>query len=117
VNPGRVGAETEAAARDFLVGTGAEIVAFNVRIAGAEIDIVARWSDLTAFIEVKARGSARYGRPAEAVTADKRRRIIRAARAYAAENGLSDSPMRFDVIEIMPGEINHIPGAFDADGW
>jgi putative endonuclease len=114
VNKSRVGADAEATARDFLVGIGAEIVAANVRIANAEIDIVARFGDLTAFVEVKARRNTLYGRPAEAVTREKRRRIARAARAYAAENGLSDSPMRFDVIEIMPGIINHIPGAFDA---
>ena len=29
-------------------------------------------------------------------------------------HGLSDSPLRFDVIELLPGEINHIPSAFDA---
>lgn len=114
MNKSRAGADAEAAARDYLVGIGAEIAAANVRIANAEIDIIARFGDLVAFVEVKARRNARYGRPAEAVTAEKRRRIVRAARAYAAENGLSDSPMRFDVIEIMPGEISHIPGAFDA---
>ncbi len=115
MNKSRVGAAGEAAARDYLVGIGAWIVASNVRIANAEIDIVARLGDLTAFVEVKARRNARFGRPAEAVTSAKRRRIVRAARAYAAQNGLSDSPMRFDVIEILPGEINHIPGAFDAN--
>ena len=30
------------------------------------------------------------------------------------ENNLSDSKLRFDVIEILPGEIQHIEGAFDA---
>lgn len=114
MNRTRIGAETEQAARDALVGMGAEIVAANVRIANAEIDIIARFGELIAFVEVKARRNARYGRPAEAVTQDKRRRIIRAARAYAAENGLTDAPMRFDVIELMPGTICHIPSAFDA---
>jgi putative endonuclease len=114
VNKARIGAYGESAARDFLIGIGAQIVASNVYIANAEIDIVARFGDLIAFVEVKARRNALFGRPAEAVTAEKRRRIIRAARAYAAQHGLSDSPMRFDVIEIMPGTINHIPGAFDA---
>ena len=114
MNKSRIGADAEAAARDYLVGIGAEIVAANVHIANAEIDIIARLGEMIAFVEVKARGSARFGRPAEAVNAEKRRKIIRAAGAYAAENGLSDSPMRFDIIEIMPGEINHIPGAFDA---
>lgn len=116
MNPSRTGAWAEAAARDFLLGAGAEIVAINVRVGGGEIDIIARFGALTAFIEVKARKNMRYGRPAEAVTLEKRRKIVRAATAYAAQNGLLDSPMRFDVIEIMPGTINHIPGAFDAGG-
>lgn len=114
MNNAHIGAIAEAAARDYLIGAGWEIVKANLRIAGAEIDIVARHGDLIAFIEVKARKNARYGRPAAAVTRAKRQRIVRAARAYAAVNGLSDAPMRFDVIEILPGEITHIPGAFDA---
>ncbi len=116
MNKTRIGTDGEAAARDFLMGRGAEILASNVRIANAEIDIIAQFGDVIAFVEVKTRKNTRYGRPAEAVTAQKRRQIIRAATAYAAENGLTDVPMRFDVVEIMPGFFNHIPGAFDANG-
>ena len=41
-------------------------------------------------------------------------RIAHAAALYMQENDLSDSRIRFDVIEILPGEIQHIEGAFDA---
>ena len=58
--------------------------------------------------------SLRYGRPAEAVTAAKRAHILRTAALYLQERGLDDAPVRFDVIEILPGEIRHIEGAFDA---
>ena len=113
MNTRRIGAEGEAIARDYLTGIGARILDSNVRLGGGEIDIIAMMDGVCVFIEVKRRGSARYGRPAEAVTPMKMRRILRAAALYCAAHGLSDSPVRFDVIELMPGRINHIPGAFD----
>jgi Holliday junction resolvase-like predicted endonuclease len=52
----------------------------------------------------------------EAVTATKRRRVVRAARAYAASRGLSESPIRFDVISIdwsaEGPRVRHDAGAF-----
>lgn len=112
-----LGISGEMAARDYLTGLGAQILGMNVVSAGVEIDIIALIDDVIAFIEVKRRSSARFGRPAEAVTPAKMRRIIRGAEAYLAHNALTDRPVRFDVIEILPGEIKHIPGAFDASRW
>ena len=112
-----LGIAGEMAARDYLTGIGAQILGTNVVSAGVEIDIIALIDGVVAFIEVKRRSSARYGRPAEAVTPAKMRRLIRGAEAYLSRNAISDSPVRFDVIEILPGEINHIPGAFDASRW
>ena len=54
------------------------------------------------------------GQPAEAVNSEKQRRIAQAAALYMQEEGLEDSRIRFDIIEILPGEIRHIEGAFDA---
>ena len=45
---------------------------------------------------------------------DKQARIVRAAAIYLQENDMPDAQVRFDVIEILPGEIRHIEGAFDA---
>lgn len=111
------GIEGEMAAQDYLRGIGAEILERNLLIAGAEIDIIALIDGVYAFIEVKRRTSLRYGRPAEAVSPAKMRRIIRAASMYLSMRGISDRPIRFDIIEILPGSINHIPGAFDASMW
>ena len=108
------GIEGEDMAAGYLLGIGGEILDRNVTLAGAEIDLIARIDGVIVFIEVKRRTSARYGRPAEAVTPAKQRRIIRAASLYLAMRSLSDWPARFDVIELMPGELRHIPGAFDA---
>ena len=66
------------------------------------------------FIEVKRRTTARFGRPAEAVTPVKRARIVRTALLYLQQKRLMDAPVRFDVVELTPGEIRHIRGAFDA---
>ena len=108
------GIEGEDMAAGYLVGIGAEVLDRNVSLAGAEIDIVARIEGVIVFVEVKRRTGTRYGRPAEAVTPAKQRRILRAASLYLAMRSLTDWPVRFEVIELLPGEINHIPGAFDA---
>lgn len=108
-----LGIDGEAVARDYLTGIGARVIDSNVKLGGGEIDIIALIDGVYAFIEVKRRSSTRFGRPSEAVTRAKMRKIIRAATMYAAMHGLGDQPMRFDVIEILPGEINHIPSAFD----
>lgn len=111
------GIDGEMIAHDYLVGIGAQVIARNVSLAGAEIDLIAEIDGVYAFIEVKRRTSTRYGRPAEAVSPAKMRKIIRAASMYMAMHGLSDSPVRFDIIEILPGSINHIPSAFDGSMW
>jgi putative endonuclease len=84
---------------------------------GGEIDIVCRDGDMLAFVEVKTRTSELFGRPATAVTREKRDLIIRGAREWLR---LLDNPevtFRFDIIEILltegqPPDINRIPGAF-----
>jgi Holliday junction resolvase-like predicted endonuclease len=52
----------------------------------------------------------------EAVTPAKRRKVVGAARAYAAAHGVSDSPVRFDVLAIDWGpdgpRVRHDAGAF-----
>ena len=106
------GGEGERAACDYLTSKGWTIIETNVRRGRCEIDIVARNRGLTAFVEVKRRSSLRYGRPAEAVNREKQRRIAGAAAMYMQENGLER--VRFDVIEILPGQIRHIESAFDA---
>lgn len=108
------GNEGEQAACDFLTRRGWKIIARNVRRGRGEIDIIAEKRSLTAFIEVKRRSGLGYGQPAEAVNLQKQRRIVQAAALYVQENALEDANLRFDIIEILPGEIRHIEGAFDA---
>ena len=108
------GVQGERRAAEFLEKKGMQVLETNFRQRGGEIDIVAREGDRLVFVEVKARGDVRRGRPSEAVDARKQRRILLTAMRYMQLHGLSDSPVRFDVVEVLPWEIRHIPGAFDA---
>lgn len=110
-----VGAQGESDAADFLRGRGAEIIEMNFRCPVGEIDIIARMDGALVFCEVKRRRNALHGRPAEAVTPGKQRRLIRTAELWLAMHPYqSEMPVRFDVLEVMPGDFHHIPAAFDA---
>jgi putative endonuclease len=120
---GRRGEAGEDAACRFLESVGFSILARNVRFSGGEIDIVAREGGTTVFVEVKERGGDSHGAAFEAVTAAKRRRVIRAAIMYASARGLYDAPLRFDVVSVTwsavdPGspQLRHDRDAFDATG-
>ena len=111
------GGQGEADARAFLERRGMQVLQMNFRRPTGEIDIIARQRRTIVFVEVKRRSSLRFGRPAEAVDRAKQGHILRTAALYLQENGLEDSPVRFDVVEVLPGEIRHIEGAFDATGF
>lgn len=104
-----------------LRARGYEIIARNVRYNGGEIDVVARKTERTVFVEVKERRDSRHGRAVETLTMEKRRRIIRASRAFAAAHGLSDEALRFDVIAVEwtrtgAPRVRHEENAFDDRG-
>ena len=115
------GASGEERAARYLESRGLAIVERNYRCRSGEVDIVAREGGTTVFVEVKERGGQSHGEGLEAVTFGKRRRIIRAARLYAASRDLSEAPLRFDVVSIdwsgagAPA-IRHERDAFDVDG-
>ena len=96
--------------------TGCRILARNYRCRAGEIDVVAEDRGTVVFVEVKERRGESHGSAVEAVTAAKRRKVIRAARVYAATHGLSESPLRFDVVAIDWGpegpRVRHDAGAF-----
>ena len=116
MNKRRFGGEGEAEARAFLEGKGIRVLEMNFRRPTGEIDIIAKAGRMLLFVEVKRRSSLRYGRPAEAVDRVKQAHILRTAALYLQEEGNPDAPVRFDVVEVLPGEIRHIEGAFDATG-
>ena len=79
---------------------GYAIVARRHRRRGGELDIIARDGPTLVFIEVKARDDRSFGEAAEAVTARKRRRIVRLAIDYVMRHHLANVPCRFDVVSI-----------------
>ena len=117
MNRRRYGTDGEYTAHDYLIGQGYAILEMSYRRPTGEIDIIARQRKTIVFVEVKRRSSLRFGRPAEAVDRAKQGHILRTAALYLQENGLEDAPVRFDVVEVLPGEIRHIEGAFDATGF
>ena len=89
-------AETLAAAYLELVGWAVE--ARNVRIAGVEVDIVAREGRTAVLIEVKYRTRSDYGGADAAIDARKRERLRRAALTASARG----SDVRIDVLSLEP---------------
>lgn len=105
-----VAGETQAA--ELLAAQGMEILARNFTIRGGEIDLIARDGAYIVFIEVKKRTSAYAGLGREAVNLQKQRRICRAAMQYLVKNALTQSYVRFDVVEIQNETLTHIKNAF-----
>jgi putative endonuclease len=106
-------AETLCALRLRLQGYG--IVARNWRVSVGEVDIIARRGKVLAFIEVKARRTPAAAR--EAVSANQRRRIVNAARAFlAAHPECANMHIRFDVMTVAPRQWPaHIRAAWGMD--
>ncbi len=105
------GISGEEIARSYLESRGMTFVQARFRACGGEIDLVMREGDTLVFVEVKYRPGGHAGEGLLAVTADKKRRLWRAALAYLARGGNMDVPARMDVIEITSDGITHIPNA------
>ncbi|HEY5901844.1 MAG TPA: YraN family protein [Anaerolineales bacterium] len=93
----------EDAAAQFILSLDCQIVARNTRTPYGEIDIVARRGDVTIFVEVKARTSATFGLPEEAVNARKLAHMLAAAEHYAAANGIDHWQIDVISVEGRPG--------------
>ena len=90
----------------------------QTRGTAGEDAAVAYLRGLGCVVEVKRREAEGHGRAVEFVTLAKMRKVVNAARIYAARHGLSESPLRFDVIaiDVIGGneQLLHHKGAFDA---
>jgi len=64
-------------------------------------------------VEVKAKGSGRYGDPFEMVTEEKQRRLRRAAEAWlASHRECAGLEARFDVVAVRGGKLRRLTAAF-----
>jgi putative endonuclease len=116
---GSLGDRGERAAAHHLRRRGMRIITRNYHTPSGEIDLIARDGDTLVFVEVKTR---RTGQPAEAVTAEKQRRLSLAALRFLHRHGLLEQRARFDIVAIVwpdddrPPSIKHISNAFEVPG-
>ena len=112
-NTKAIGDVGEEIAVKYLISNGYKILERNTNHAGVEIDIIAKDKKAIVFCEVKTRSDVLFGRPVEAVNRPKQLRYIQGAKGYIVTNKIKNTDIRFDVIEVLDGEINHIKGAFE----
>ena len=115
----RRGYAGERVAITYLLRLGWRIEAHRFRLGHHDLDLIARLGSQVAFIEVKTRRSARYGRAVEAVGPRKRAVLERLAELWRIRFGFPDDRYRFDLITVEPGgqsstspQITHIEGAW-----
>ena len=104
-----VGARVELRARLHYLLRGYRVLATNAWAGGNELDLVVRRGRRLVFCEVKGKGGDGYGDPLEMVTAEKRRRLRRAAEAWLARHPeLSGLRVSFDVVADRAGKLERV---------
>ena len=112
IETGRSG---EIIAKEYLINKSYNILETNYRNRIGEIDIVAMDKDILVFIEVKTRRNYSYGYAFEAVDLKKQRKIINTSMVYIKYKNLTDTQLRYDIIEVYLTKtlkINHLDNAF-----
>ena len=115
-----IGTAAEQSAARYLEGLGMRIVELDVRLPGGQVDVVARDGDCLVIVEVKARSSDAFGRPAEAVDVRNRTRLRRLAGEYRQAHPGLGRRVRIDVVAVdldragRAAAMEHIP-AIDLD--
>jgi len=117
----RRGHAAEQHACEFLLARGLQVLAVNLHCRAGEIDLVARDGEVLVFVEVRQRGSPKFGGAAASVNRPKQARLIRTARYFLprlARHCFEERtpPCRFDVITQEAGEMRWIRDAFGRDG-
>jgi putative endonuclease len=99
----------------FLIAKGYRPLARRYAAAGGEIDLIMVRGDTIAFVEVKARGL--MDDALSAITATKRQRFSRAARAWLARHPYAQGKTwRADAVFIAPKRWpQHIASAFELE--
>lgn len=113
-----LGRRGEEAAAALLRQKGCVILARNWRHGRLELDIVCRDGDTLVFVEVKSRRAHTQAGPADAMTPQKRRTLVRAAQSWLDAHDAWHVPCRFDVVTVVQDSsqrlhLEHLPHAFD----
>jgi len=106
----KLGAAGEKAAVKYLKKKKYKILEKNYTCPFGEADIIARDGEDIVFVEVKTRTSLIYGEPASAVTEKRQQNYRRIAYCYL--KNVEKYYIRFDIVEVLDGEITHIKNAF-----
>lgn len=108
-----VGRDGEQQAAEYLQAQGFRLLERNWHAPHSrhELDIIAQGEGRLVIVEVKTRTALTHGSPLEAVDWKKVRAMASAAQAYVRMTA-TDLPLRFDVISIAAGELEHIRAAF-----
>ena len=114
-----LGAKGEELTVAWYLSQGYTVLARNWRCREGELDLVASRGRCVVFCEVKTRTGTRFGLPAEAVTAEKQRRLRRLATRWLGEQppSVGFAELRFDVacVTVRAGaepELDVIEAAF-----
>lgn len=105
-------AEDKAAA--YLQARGLRLAARNWRCRGGEIDLIMHDGKTLVFVEVRARGSNRFGGAGASITGAKQARIVHSARLYLAALG-NPPACRFDAVLLEGDRIEWLKDAFQAN--
>jgi putative endonuclease len=105
----------ERVALALLVFKGYRLLARRYSGSGGEIDLIVKRGDTIAFVEVKGRGA--LDDALTAISAQKRQRFSRAARAWLSRNGwAAGKTLRADAVFVAPRRWpRHLVSAFEMD--
>ena len=111
---GRVG---ELAGKKHLQGQGMKFLTANFRSGKGEIDLIFRDDDCLVFVEVKARSSEEWVRPAAFVNLPKKKLLAKTALDYLKLIHNPEVKIRFDIVEVLLAdgevrEVRHLPNSF-----
>ncbi len=107
------GAAAEAAAADYLGARGLRVIERNFRVRGGELDLICDDGGTIVFVEVRFRSRSDFGGAGASITAQKRRRIVLAARHWLSRHG--ERPCRFDCVLLDDRRIEWLKDAFAAE--
>jgi putative endonuclease len=87
-------------ALNYLLNQGYLLLERNWRFKHYEIDLIMKDGSFLVFVEVKARSTAAFGWPEQAVHLSKQAFLLKAAQEYLFQNN-NEGELRFDIIAII----------------
>ena len=102
----------EERAAQWYIAHGFTVIAQNWTMRGGELDVVARRDNLIVVCEVKARATAEFGSPLEAMTPIKVQRVHRAGFAFMRTLNERGLQVRFDVAAVLGTHLEMHENAF-----